>query len=120
MRNYQDVLLQKDLDVGALWCDEGVYRIAKEIQLLNHSEFSNIFIGLGGFHMEKIVIKCIGKFLAETGVENEIFGKVSMKGAMEGVHYAHGKRGYALLAEALHHLQMKLFLKKEGCSQFEK
>ena len=65
--------------------------------------------------MEKIVIKCIDKFLEETGVdsvfvENEIFGKVNVKCATEGGHYALGKRGYALLAEALYHLQMKLFL----------
>lgn len=30
MRNFQDVLLQRKQEYGPLWCDEGVYRIAKE------------------------------------------------------------------------------------------
>ena len=70
MKNFQDVLQQKQLPYGPLWCDEGVYRIAKELQLLNPIGFSNIFLGLGGFHMEKIVIACLGKFLEESGVES--------------------------------------------------
>jgi hypothetical protein len=36
-----------------MWADEDVYRIAKEIQLLKPDQFSNIFLGLGWFHMEK-------------------------------------------------------------------
>ena len=78
MKNFQDVFFQNDLECGTLWCDEGVYRIAKELQLLDPDGFSNIFIGLGGFHLEKVIISCIGKFLEESGtenifVENEIF-----------------------------------------------
>ena len=79
MINFQDVLAQNELAYGPLWCDEGVYRIAKELQLLNPDRFGNIFLGLAGFHLEKIVIACTGKFLEEKGVEsifveNEIFG----------------------------------------------
>ena len=70
MRNFQDVLLQRDLEYGPLWCDEGIYRIAKELQLLNPSLFSNIFLGIGRFHMEKILISCCGSYLKECGVEN--------------------------------------------------
>ena len=33
MKNFQDVPIKKNLEYGSLWCDEGVYRIAKEIQL---------------------------------------------------------------------------------------
>ena len=32
---------------------EVVNRIVKELQLLNPSLFSNILLGIGGFHMEK-------------------------------------------------------------------
>ena len=35
MIHFHDVILQKSLDPGPIWCDEGVYRIAKEFQLLN-------------------------------------------------------------------------------------
>ena len=34
MKNFQDVLLQKNFPHPLLWSDEGVYRISKEIQLL--------------------------------------------------------------------------------------
>ena len=33
MINYQDVLKQKERENGPLWSDEGVYHIAKEMQL---------------------------------------------------------------------------------------
>ena len=68
IKNYQDVLKQKNISTGALWCDEGVYRIAKELQLMHPNEFENIFLGLGGFHTEKAVIACVGRFLEDVGV----------------------------------------------------
>ena len=57
MINFQDALKQKGDSYGGLWADEGVCRIAKEVQLLKPEQFSNIFLGLGGFHMEKIVLQ---------------------------------------------------------------
>ena len=54
---------------GQLWCDEGVYRIAKEIQLLMADEFDNIFLGLGWFHAEKNFIACCGQYLQESGID---------------------------------------------------
>ena len=79
MLNFQDVLKQKGAPYGALWCDEGVYHIAKELQLLNPEGFKNIFLGLGGFHMEKNLLGCCAQYLKYIGardifVQNEIFG----------------------------------------------
>ena len=34
MINFQDTLVQTRQEYGSLWCDEGVYSIAKELQLL--------------------------------------------------------------------------------------
>ena len=34
---------------GALWCDDGMYHIAREVQLFSHNSFGNIFLGLGTF-----------------------------------------------------------------------
>ena len=42
MVNFQDVLKQKQLDSGPLLSDEGVYRIAKDIQLCEPDKVSNI------------------------------------------------------------------------------
>ena len=100
MCNFQDVLRQKSQPYGPLWCDEGVYRLSKELQLLDQNRFDNIFLGLGGFHMEKVIIACCGKYLEETGfdtvfVENEV--------------YVPGIRGIAIISEVFQTLQMNQF-----------
>ena len=64
---------------GALWCDEGVYQIPKELQLLYNDKFNDIFLGLRGFHMEKVVLNVIGQFLSNIDVcdifvQNGIYG----------------------------------------------
>ena len=45
MKNFQDFFRQRNEPYGALLCDEGVYCIAKEIQLLRPDEFGGIWIG---------------------------------------------------------------------------
>ena len=59
MINFQDILKQKGLANDPLLSDEGVYRLAKEIQLLQSDKLNNIFLGIGGFDLEKVVISCI-------------------------------------------------------------
>ena len=46
MINFQNILKQKGLANGPLWSDEGIYHLAKEIQLLQSDEFNNIFLGI--------------------------------------------------------------------------
>ena len=69
MCNFQDALRQKSQPHGPLWFDEGVYRLANELQLLNQNRFDNIFLGFGGFHMEKVMIVCCGTYLEKTGFD---------------------------------------------------
>ena len=63
MINFQDVLKQKERENGPFWSDEGVCHIANEMQLLYPQKFSNIFFGIGSFHLEKVVIGCLGTYL---------------------------------------------------------
>lgn len=121
MVNFQDAFLQTGQECGSLWCDEGVYRIAKELQLLQPEKFSNIFLGLGGFHMAKVVISCIGKYLEDSGVEhvfteNEIFGPKIVQSILKGSHYSRALRGLSLLEEVMHQLLWKQFLQQQGDS----
>ena len=92
MWNFQDVFFQKLQTYGPLWCDVGVFRLEKELQLLNPTLFDNIFLGLGGFHMEKVMIACCGKYLEDTGVdsiflENEVNRPENVKSVMNGDNY---------------------------------
>ena len=98
MKNYQDILNQRNVPYGPLLCDEGVYRIAKEIQLLRSDEFRNIFLGMGGFHTEKIVFACLGKYLEQSGSEKvfeitKTFGPDIVKSVLNGGHYIRSKKG---------------------------
>ena len=68
------------------------YGAAKELQLLNPEGFGNIFLGPGGFHLEKILIACTGKFLEESGVENvftenDVFDPGVVKTVMNGIMF---------------------------------
>lgn len=45
-------------------------RIAKEIQSEQPDKLSNIFFGIGGFHLGKIAITCCEKYLEESGIES--------------------------------------------------
>ena len=115
MINFQDVLKQKGLEYGPLWSDDGVYHISKDIQLIDPDKFGNIFLGLGGFHLEKVVICCLGLYLELSGirdilVEERIFGAGPVESMMNGGHYIRGKRGMMLIAEALEQIQVDTFL----------
>ena len=109
MCNYHDVLLQESQSYGPLWCDEGVCRVAKELQLLDSARFDNIFLGLRGFHTEKVMIACCGKYLEDTGidsilVENKVYGPENVKHVMNVGHYVCRIRRMAIISEVLYSL----------------
>ena len=115
MINFQDVLKQKKRENGPLWSDEGVYHIAKEIQLLYPQKFSNIFLGIGGFHLEKVVIGCLGTYLESSGIKNllveeKVYGPAVVNSVMSDGNYIRGKKRMSLIAEAMEQLQVYSFL----------
>ena len=114
MINFQDALKQKGDRYGGLWADEGVYRIAKEIQLLKPNQFSNIFLGLGGFHMEKIVFTCLGAYLEPSGifsvlVETECYGTDTINSVISGSHYSRARTAHSLINEVIMTLMLEAF-----------
>ena len=115
MCNFQDVIFQKSQSYGPLWCDEGVYQLAKELQILDPACFDNTFLGLGGFYTEKVMIACCGKYLEDTRidsilVENEAYGLENVKHDMNGGHYIRGIRGMAIVPEILYSLLLDQLL----------
>lgn len=119
MLNFQDVLLQRKEPYGALWCDEGVYCIAKEIQLLRPHQFGNIFLGMGPFHWVKIIAAAAGTFLQQSGitdalVNSGVYGKgVAEASVMKGGDYIKAKEGMGIIAETMEHMQYESFLRSE-------
>ena len=115
MINFQDVLKRKECENGPLWSDEGAYHFAKEIQLSYPQKFSNIFLGIGGFHLEKVVIGCLGTYLKSSGIQNllveeKVYGRAVVNLAMSGRNYIWGKRGMSLIAEPMEQLLVYSFL----------
>ena len=92
-----------------------MYRLAKELQLLDPARFDNIFLGLGSFHTEKVMIACCGKYVADTRidsilVENEVYGPENVEHVMNEGHYVRGIRGMAIVSEVLQSLLLDQFL----------
>ena len=124
MVNFQDALKQKGYAYGALWADEGAYCIAKEIQLMKPDQFDNIFLGLGGFHMEKIVLACVGLYLEPSGifgvlVETECYGTDVIKTVISGSHYSRDCTAHSVLHEVFTSMMLKEFLSKYPDRQVE-
>ena len=106
------MLLQKGLACGPQRSDEEAYRIAKELQFLQPINFGNIYLRIGGFHLE-VIIACCGK------VGNKIYGINTVNSVMSGSHYFLCKRGMSLIAEALGHLQLSTFFELAELDRYE-
>ena len=109
MINFQDVLKQKERENGPFWLDEVVRHTAKEIQLLYPQKISNIFLGIGGFHLEKVVIGCLGTYLESSGIQNllvkeKVYGPAIVNSVMSGRNCIWGKTGMCLITEAMEQL----------------
>ena len=94
---------------------EGVYCIAKEIQLMKPDEFSNIFLGLGRFHWEKILLACLGAYLEPSGmfavlVETECYDTDVIKTVISGFHYSRDRTAHSMIHEVLTSMMLEGFL----------
>ena len=79
LKNFQDILNQLSQTHLVVTYDEGVYHIAREITMGNATEFENTVVCLRTFHMTKIFLGCLGKYLQNNGaesiwIENSVFG----------------------------------------------
>ena len=102
---------------GGLWADKGVYRIAKETQLVKPDESGNLFLGLGGFHMEKILLACLGAYLEPSRmfavlVETECYGADVIKSVISGSHYSRAHAAHSMIYEVLMSMMLEEFLSK--------
>ena len=117
MKNLQRILTYLDQHELPVTCDEGVFRIAREIQLIRPEEFNDIVLCLGSFHMTKIALGCLGKYLKGSGAENiliesGIFGVNVIDSVLSGKNYVRSLKGLQLLKESFARLQWVAFFKE--------
>lgn len=122
MKNFQGVLEYLDQSKLAVTCDEGVYHIAREIQLLRPKEFENLVLCLGSFHMAKVVLACIGKYIRNSGAENiliesSVFGINVVESVISGKNYVRSLKGLQLLKEAFARLEWEAFFNEENIAK---
>jgi len=125
MKNMVDLLHQLDQAQLAVTTDEGVYHIAREIQLHKPNEFKGIILCMGSFHMTKVLLGCIGKYLRGSGAENiwvesGIFGVNVVESVLSGKNYVRSVKGMQLLGEAMARLQWAAFFDKFGVEKYAK
>lgn len=118
MKNLQGFLEHLNQSALPVTCDEGVYHIARHIQLLRPGEFKNIVLCLGSFHMTKVALGCLGKYLKGSGAEtilteSSVFGPNVVDSVMSAKCYVRSLKGMQLLKEALRRLQWAEFFKEE-------
>ena len=76
-----------------------------------------VFLGLGGFNMEKIVLACLGTYLEPSGifdvlVETECYGTDVIKTVISGSHYARARTAHSMIHEVLTSMILEAFLSK--------
>ena len=70
MISFQDVLKQKEPENGPFWWGEGVCYTAKEIHTSYPQKFSNIFLGIVSFYLEKLIIRSLNRYLKSSSIQN--------------------------------------------------
>ncbi|KMQ89802.1 hypothetical protein RF55_10523 [Lasius niger] len=100
--NFNDVLAQLSQSSLPVFCDEGVYHIAKHIQMIRKEEFRNLVIMLGNFHLLKVLLACVGKYLRDSGVEDlfvetKAYGVCTVNQVMNETSYARSMKGFQML-----------------------
>ena len=56
----------------AIWCDEGVFGPSCDICLSEPEHFQDLFIGMGPFHWTRVLLRCQGKLLRGSGIDDAL------------------------------------------------
>ena len=125
LNNFKGILQHLDQPKLPVTCDEGVCHITREIQLIRPEEFQDIVLCMGSFHMAKVALGCVGKYLKGSGVESILlesgtFGVNVVDSVLGGKNYSRSLKGLQLLKEALLRLQCEAFFKEGDNVQVHK
>ena len=112
--NFKFMVDSLDQDAMAIVCDEGVYQYVMDIYMHDPSIFQNIFPMLGGFHLAKNALRCAGKYLRGSGIEdslieNHIFGTGVTETVLAGSHYYRSFVGLSIVEDAILQLRADAF-----------
>ena len=97
-----------------VFSDEGVFHTAANIVMAEPTQFEDLFPMLGMFHCTKALLRCAGRYLSGSGVddvlnENEVFGKRDLHSVLNETHYVHSLQGLFIVSEMLSDLEWESF-----------
>ena len=111
LTNLQMVRAQLDnQEVLPLVSDEGVFAIIADIILAEPDCFADIYPLMGGFHMQKILLRCCGSYLMGSGIEDalveaNIFEKKIVQQALAAKHYVRSVHAMLDVKDVIEKLQ---------------
>ena len=114
LQNFKNILSQLSQNQMAVFCDEGVYHIAREIILKQATDFTGLVLCLGSFHMIKTTLACIGKYTSGSGcraiwTKKKVFGLDVVKSVITAKDYERSIDGIRSLGECISRLQWVAF-----------
>ena len=121
--NFNSLVDTLDQDAMAIVCDEGVYQYIMDIYCHNPKIFDKLFPMLGGFHLAKNALRCAGKYLRGSGIEDSliepgIFGPIVLESVLGGKHYYRSFAGLSIVEDAILQLRAEAFWDTNDASQF--
>ena len=101
--NFQSVCRQFKQDVMPMFSDEGVFHTAADIVMEEPTQFEDLFPVLGMFHYTKVLLRCAGRYLLGSGVDdvliqNEVFGKKVLNSVLNGTYYVRSLQGLFIVS----------------------
>lgn len=92
LSKFQSARQQLQQDIMPVVSDDGVFHTVVDILLNEPDTFADLFLMLGMFHMAKVLLRCAGRYLSGSGVDDaliecEVFGKKTLAAVLSGSHY---------------------------------
>lgn len=114
LTNFQTSRQQLKQDTMPVVCDEGVYQIVVDIVMSEPGTFDDLFPMLGMFHFAKVLLRCAGRYLTGSGmedalIESEVFGPKTVSAVLSGGHYVRSLKGMLIVSEVIDSLMWSAF-----------
>ena len=96
-----------------------MFAIACDIYLDESERFNDIFLCMGPFHWTRVLLRCQGKLLRGSGVDDAliecaVFGRGVIESVLDGSHYDRAITGMLILEDMIRSLQWEIFWSKKA------
>ena len=90
-----------------------LYAVACDIILSEPDQFRDIFLAMGPFHWVRVLLRCQGKLLRDSGVDDslvecEIFGPGVLASVLNGGHYVRSFTGMLVIEDTIRLMQWEM------------